>query len=115
MFFVSIKKRLRWRSAACTRLTITARLAIVLVGILAALPTVMRPAAAPHLAFQPFDDESGLFHEGGGSLAQDKAGFLYFGTENGLYRYDGYRFSRLGAENGLPALDSVETVQPHPD
>ena len=87
----------------------------MLVGILAALPTVMRPAAAQHLAFQPFDDESGLFNAGVGSLAQDKAGFLYFGTENGLYRYDGYRFSRLGAENGLPALDSVETVQPHPD
>jgi diguanylate cyclase (GGDEF)-like protein len=35
-------------------------------------------------------------------LAQDHAGYLWVGTQNGLYRYDGNQFRRYGAEEGLP-------------
>jgi diguanylate cyclase (GGDEF)-like protein len=36
-------------------------------------------------------------------LAQDRTGYLWVGTENGLYRYDGNQFRRFGAPEGLPA------------
>ncbi len=35
-------------------------------------------------------------------LAQDRTGYLWVGTQNGLYRYDGSRFRRYGAAEGLP-------------
>jgi ligand-binding sensor domain-containing protein len=33
---------------------------------------------------------------------QDRAGFLWVGTQNGLYRYDGNRFVGFGKADGLP-------------
>ena len=36
------------------------------------------------------------------SLAQDRAGFIWVGTEGGLYRYDGTRFRLMGLAEGLP-------------
>jgi diguanylate cyclase (GGDEF)-like protein len=35
-------------------------------------------------------------------LAQDRTGYLWVGTQNGLYRYDGSQFSRYDAAEGLP-------------
>ncbi len=34
-------------------------------------------------------------------IAQDHSGYLWVGTENGLYRYDGRSFTAFGAGNGL--------------
>lgn len=34
-------------------------------------------------------------------IAQDRAGYLWIGTEDGLYRYDGTRFVRFGDAEGL--------------
>ena len=36
------------------------------------------------------------------SLAQDRVGYLWVGTQNGLYRYDGSQFQRYGAAEGIP-------------
>jgi hypothetical protein len=36
-------------------------------------------------------------------LAQDRAGYLWVGTENGLYRYDENKFRLFGAAEGLQA------------
>jgi len=33
------------------------------------------------------------------TLAQDKANFIWLGTENGLYRYDGYEFKKYNNDN----------------
>ncbi|HUN83125.1 MAG TPA: diguanylate cyclase [Terracidiphilus sp.] len=35
-------------------------------------------------------------------LAQDRTGYLWVGTQNGLYRYDGGQFQRYGEDQGLP-------------
>ena len=34
-------------------------------------------------------------------ITQDRSGYLWVGTENGLYRYDGSRFQQFGASEGL--------------
>jgi len=41
------------------------------------------------------------------SLAQDRTGYIWAGTEAGLYRYNGHHFQLMGTEEGLPC--STET------
>lgn len=36
------------------------------------------------------------------SIQQDRVGYLWVGTQNGLYRYDGSQFQRYGSEQGIP-------------
>ena len=38
------------------------------------------------------------------ALQQDRQGFLWVGTDNGLFRFDGRRFQRFGREDGLPSV-----------
>lgn len=37
------------------------------------------------------------------TLFQDRRGFLWAGTEDGLFRYDGREFERYGRAEGLPS------------
>ncbi len=45
--------------------------------------------------FRHYQVENGLSHNTIFCSTQDKAGFLWFGTKDGLNRYDGYRFKRF--------------------
>ena len=73
------------------------------------------PACAQHLGFRLFDEDSGLSDLAINALAQDQAGFIYAGTENGLFRYDGSRFTLLGKSLGLPEAGSITDVEADPD
>ncbi len=44
------------------------------------------------------------------SIAQDRYGFLWFGTDDGLYRYDGYNLKPYRRERGNPNSLSDDTV-----
>ena len=47
------------------------------------------------------------------SIAQDLYGFLWFGTDDGLYRYDGYKLTAYRRERGNPNSlgdDAVKVV-----
>lgn len=44
------------------------------------------------------------------SLAQDGEGFLWAGSEGGLYRYDGTAFHLMGAAEGLPCTTEVQAL-----
>jgi signal transduction histidine kinase/streptogramin lyase len=44
------------------------------------------------------------------SLAQDRDGYIWAGTEAGLYRYDGTRFRLMGPAEGLPCGHEVHTL-----
>ncbi len=52
-------------------------------------------AAAEHMSLREFGQAEGLSNLAINALAQDPRGFLWAGTDNGLYRYDGARFDRL--------------------
>ncbi len=60
-------------------------------------------------SFRNYGSEQGLRNEAVTSLSQDRTGFLYVGTEDGLFRYDGERFLRLGIAEGLPS-DSITVL-----
>jgi signal transduction histidine kinase/CheY-like chemotaxis protein/ligand-binding sensor domain-containing protein len=70
---------------------------------------IIPAASGQHYAFRVFGRESGLSNLEILCLYQDRAGFLWVGTENGLYRYEGGRFSHFDKENGLPSV-FVESV-----
>lgn len=48
-----------------------------------------------------FSAEQGLLHPDVSSIAQDKDGFLWIGTEIGLQRYDGYHFQNYFYDFGI--------------
>ncbi len=52
--------------------------------------------------FKFYGEEEGLQNLSVQVVLQDRAGFLWVGTQNGLYRYDGNRFVAFGKAEGLP-------------
>jgi len=70
-----------------------------------AAPEAAAPLRTPPgiSAFRSFGVDQGLSNLSGTALAQDTEGFLWFGTEDGLFRLEGDRFRRFGEEDGLPS------------
>lgn len=71
--------------------------------ILAVMAFLASTAAAQHYHFRHFGPEEGLSTAITG-LLQDRAGFIWVGSSNGLFRYDGSRFQRYAVEDGLPSV-----------
>jgi diguanylate cyclase (GGDEF)-like protein len=63
--------------------------------------------------FRSYGPEQGLRNQAVTGLAQDRDGFLYVATEDGLFRYDGNRFQRFGNADGLPS-DSITSLYREP-
>lgn len=57
------------------------------------------PSAAQHYTFS--EPVSGMDNLTVNSIVQSRTGYLWVGTENGLYRYDGRLFRRFGNAEGL--------------
>jgi signal transduction histidine kinase/CheY-like chemotaxis protein/ligand-binding sensor domain-containing protein len=75
-----------------------------------ALPTVSclaAPGYGPRYSFRDYGAETGLGNQTILSLLQDHRGYLWVGTEAGLYRYNGSRFRLMGAADGLACLAEV--------
>jgi len=70
-------------------------------------------ASAERYRFRDFGPEEGL-NTAVSRLLQDREGFLWVGTGNGLFRYDGAHFQRFGVEEGLPST-SVRILAEGPD
>lgn len=63
--------------------------------------------------FRGYGIEEGLGSLTINALAQDTEGFLWIGTELGLYRFDGTRFIHVGRAEGLPS-DTVSNLWADP-
>jgi len=81
---------------------------------LAAVPAAARVLPPGIRPFRTYGTESGLGNLAAMRLAQDRAGFLWVATQDGIYRYDGNRFTRFGLDEGLPS-SYVSNVQAAPD
>jgi signal transduction histidine kinase len=56
---------------------------------------------AQEFRFRYYGKEDGLTNLSVQCVLQDSSGFLWAGTDNGLFRYDGKRFTRFGTSEGL--------------
>ncbi len=59
-------------------------------------------AAAERYVFEIIGGDQGLRDLSVTSLCQDRRGFLWIGTPNGLFRYDGHRLLGFTTRDGLP-------------
>ena len=67
---------------------------LLLSSLLVSLALASAPlwAQVPAVRFEHISVEDGLSHSAVNAIEQDRHGFLWFATRNGLNRYDGYRF-----------------------
>ncbi|MCQ8242352.1 EAL domain-containing protein [Rhizosaccharibacter radicis] len=69
-------------------------------------------ARAQLTRFENFADERGIGNVNITALAQDSDGYILFGTESGLFRYDGVGVTEIGATSGLPPGSSIRKLMP---
>src|SRR5436305_11616592 len=72
----------------------------VLLAAISAHAATLPPGIYP---FRTYGTEAGLGNLSVMRLAQDSSGFIWVATQDGVYRYDGNRFTRFGLEQGLPS------------
>jgi diguanylate cyclase (GGDEF)-like protein len=60
----------------------------------------VRAGATPPLTVQRYSLEEGLSQQAVNAIVQDSEGFMWFGTEDGLNRFDGYEFRQLRHDRG---------------
>jgi signal transduction histidine kinase/ligand-binding sensor domain-containing protein/CheY-like chemotaxis protein len=70
--------------------------------VLALFLTVVGALHAQRYNFKFYAEEQGLQNLAVQVVMQDRAGFLWAGTQNGLYRYDGNHFIAFSKAEGLP-------------
>src|ERR1022692_3683282 len=57
--------------------------------------------------FRTFGVTEGLNNLAVRQVYQDRAGFIWVSTENGIFRYDGERFEAFGPEQGIPSTSGA--------
>ncbi|HAZ01183.1 MAG TPA: hypothetical protein DCY97_03270 [Marinilabiliales bacterium] len=74
-----------------------------IVVFLILVASVVKVNAADELKFRHLGFEDGLSNSNVNCIIQDSNGFIWIGTENGLNRFDGYKFTQYysNSENGL--------------
>ena len=60
--------------------------------------------AGQRYSFKEYGQDAGLTNLDVYCLMQDRTGFLWVGTENGLFRYDGRQFRAYTKAQGLPSV-----------
>ncbi len=118
---------IRWLPSALASLATSCALlhALAASTVAPAVPPVTAASAAldedrwsrlRDVPFQNWNENTGLPHPVATALAQDGAGFLWVGTQDGLARFDGYRFKAYKADPQVPgALSSSYIDALHAD
>jgi PAS domain S-box-containing protein len=75
----------------------------VLIGILISFLPQAMDAQTQNLRFKHLSSENGLSQNTVLSMLQDRKGFMWFGTYDGLNRYDGCEFKVYKSETGNPS------------
>ena len=70
--------------------------------LLLCLLTSLLPAQnAPHPAFRQYTTDDGLASSEVYSILQDRDGYIWIASDNGVSRFDGYEFRNYGLQDGL--------------
>jgi len=72
------------------------------VGLLCLWCILIPRALGQRYNFKFYGEDEGLQNLSVQTVLQDRSGFLWAGTQNGLYRYDGSRFTAFTKSEGLP-------------
>jgi len=64
------------------------------------------PISAQRFQFESFSQRAGLRNLDVRSIVQDRQGVLWVATEDGLYRYDGYRFEEIA----IPSKENLQYI-----
>ncbi|WP_426702654.1 ligand-binding sensor domain-containing diguanylate cyclase [Rhodanobacter sp. Col0626] len=72
------------------------------------------PARAQQYSLQTYDRKSGLESLSINVLMQDHRGFVWAGTEMGLYRFDGSSFERMDVAQGFDKGEYVTAIAENP-
>lgn len=97
-----------WRNMEDRKLRSALRASFTIACLLA-IATVAR---SEHLPIKTYTTADGLARDSINRIVRDSRGFLWFCTSEGLSRFDGYRFTSYGIEEGLPnrnVKDLLET------
>jgi len=78
-------------------------------GVLTVLLDRAPVASAQQLSIRRYDVRDGLAHSRVTAIHQDAKGYLWFGTHEGLSRFDGYRFTNYSTRDGLghPIINDI--------
>jgi len=68
----------------------------------------------PRYAFQHYGEQFGIGSATINTIAQDRSGFIWFGSQTGLIRFDGVNVKFYGAKEGLPG-DWIDQLLVAPD
>lgn len=88
----------RFRSGRASR-----TLCRALVGLWLLVFTLESAWAGGNHALEQITLKDGLSQSTVFSIAQDSTGFMWFGTRNGLNRFDGYNFRQFYTQDGIPS------------
>jgi signal transduction histidine kinase/CheY-like chemotaxis protein/ligand-binding sensor domain-containing protein len=75
---------------------------VIIIRILGLIAILSQLLIAQRAMLRTYGRQEGLTSPNIRCILQDRTGFLWVGTSNGLFRYDGTRFTRFGTEEGLP-------------
>jgi ligand-binding sensor domain-containing protein/signal transduction histidine kinase len=68
-------------------------------------------AVGEHLPVKTYTTSDGLAQNDVNHIVRDSRGFMWFCTEGGLSRYDGYTFTNYGVEQGLPSSQVKDLLE----
>ena len=82
--------------------------------LLLAFLALASPLRAERLILKSYTTADGLAHDWVNCVVEDARGFLWFCTDDGVSRFDGYGFTNYGIGDGLPSA-RVNAILPAPD
>ena len=83
-------------------------------ALLLAFAALASPLRAEQLILKSYTTADGLPNDSVHCIVEDAHGFVWFCTDDGLSRFDGYQFTNYGIDDGLPSA-IVNAVLPTPD
>ena len=98
-----------FRSVVCEsgRSIYRTRIGFMLVRVFALLLLTSVISCAQEYNFRNLGVAEGLSNLAVRQIYQDRAGFIWVSTENGIFRYDGERFQSFGPEQGIPSTSGA--------
>ncbi|MDE5636951.1 MAG: response regulator [Alistipes sp.] len=81
----------------------------LLLLVFAMLPFVCR-AGERQYVFRSFDSDDGLAHNTVLAIIQDRTGFMWFGTKDGLNRYDGIEIRTVAVDDAIPGNNYITAL-----